>query len=359
MKRNVPEYFNKKKKIIKKSKIFTIKHKEHLPKFYVVLLILISTAIFMKVASDPLFGFFYTIFFNSIIIIVSAFIWTKKKFVPKEMLINYFILLVASVILFFGFYMLDIGQSLESSYHENYNEYSFRIKTNPTSSVRMYNFLLYFDFSENKGNISFVMTKDDLNKIENIRVDFPSRLNISSVKLQYYNEPLTKDVNFSYLTYNDEQNAYVEIGNFNLSNNTNQANFLIEYYGQIYPFGKFILDIDVFRVLSWPEPTIVFNLNNYDCVYPCFSETENSIISNTTSIIDKEGDLLKLYPHQDYYGGLPPTTSRILHQEFTLNTFNTKLGENVDFYKAIGSGLIVSAAVLFFEFLLKSLRFLF
>ena len=322
-------------------------------KFYTSILLFASFALIWNIPQIGIWG----IIIPTILTILALYLWQKKKFVDKEMLINFIILVSSSQLLFFGIYMLNVAYVQEHSYQAKYQDYRFNMDISSNSLSYVYNFLLSFDFSKNSGNITFTIDKDALNKIENIHIDFPSKLSISSIKLSDGIKILSKDSNFSYDIYNDTH-SYINIGNFKvLSNDTSSINFLIEYQGTMYPFGRFVLDINAFRVWSAFNPIILFNLGNYDCgVSPCFSDTQNSILSNTSSYIEKEGKTLKIFYPNDYYGDA--SKGRIMHQEFILNMVNSESRETADRNKAIGTGIIVSSIFSFIEFFVKSIRFI-
>lgn len=342
---------------------FKIKNKKYLPKINIGLLLLIAFLVIRYIGfnySASSLQFLYSFLAPILIMLLVFCLWLRyrERFVSKEILTNFFILLSSSILLFFGLYMLDVSRLLETAYSNVYNEYYFQISLNPTSGVNMYNFLFFYNFAESKGNVSFTVSKEDLNNTQNIRMSFPRELNISSVVLSnpYYQS--FADVNVPYQVRNNEKNSYVDVDTerLNISNGTDSVKFSIALGGQMYPSGKFILDIDVLRVWAWPDPSIIFNLKNYECVYPCFGNTMNSFESNTSSSFNLEGHILKVFTSKDYYSG---ATYRIFHNEFSLNTFNTDIRERIDLYKSVGSGVVVSAIFLFIEFIFISLKSLF
>jgi hypothetical protein len=226
----------------------------------------------------------------------------------------------------------------------DYREYKFKLDTAPTTDITIYNFKIYLEYPKNAGIISFYTRQNHLMSLKNLRVEIPDGLNITNVNLTSENFIFEEGRHF-YLDYSlqEEYRSYVNIENFNISNSFDEVNFLIDFNGNMIPNGKLILDIDVREVWSFDKKTMILNLGPYSCVNPCIGETENSII-----LPEGYNKLVVLYP-KNYYENVPKDSYKPFRQIFGINTINKELQEEAEFKKSIGSGLIVSAFVLFVE----------
>lgn len=272
-----------------------------------------------------------------------------EKFIPKiftRTTIHFILLfLFVGLITSMGNSFTRRAHNIETSLNQNYGNYLFDLSLDSKSNndqISVAELLLSYDFSVNKGNLSFEISEHNFgsNLIRNIRFVYPKEIVVTDVKV----EGQKYDENYNYTVYlrEDPQHSFIEMHDFNITRNLTTIKFLVnlQYSKHIEPKGKFLLKSNFWRVFNMRDKTIEFSLGDYACKFPCH-DTDPLF-----SIIKIEGQKLNVYMTPDYYksGG-----SRVFQQEFTLNMVNEKLARDAQDNKNIGFGLIVAGLVIYIE----------
>ena len=253
--------------------------------------------------------------------------------------------IISAMLLAWGTGNISDANRIEDSMNVEYGDYDFMVDFSPTERIRLHSFLLFFDFRESVGNISFRINKDYLKNISNLIVRVPEELKITEPVVYsgsvVYKENISYDVDY-YL-----KNS-VNINDFKISENSsidNYIGFVIPFHGEIIPVGKFDLRVESERLRTHDEGSIEFVLGKYVCVYPCFSETENIDVGIKSNV------LVAKIPN-DYYENVPEGSYRILKQGFWINTLDKNVIRKIEYERYLGISLIAGAILLFFQALL-------
>ena len=144
-----------------------------------------------------------------------------------------------------------------------HEEKHFMIHFDPTS-YQLYNFLIIHDFKENKGSISFRVTKGDIpNSIE---VSLPSKLKFTNVSFRdiHNHYELTENENFTRKESYGDWTSLLILENFNAPLDSLDVKF--GYEGEIIPNGKFLLEFhNIEKVRPRQGTFLEFKLDKYQC----------------------------------------------------------------------------------------------
>jgi len=255
--------------------------------------------------------------------------------------------LLAGLVLSVSNYYINKATQTEKQSITDYKTYRFNINSNPSwprVNLTINDLRIYLDYSNNSGNISFNFWQEYLKNLDVLRIDIPDELNITNVNLSSDNFIFEKGKHFNLGSYlQEEYKNYVNIVDFNITDTSDKIKFVISFEGDMKPNGNFIIDVDATHVYSFDEKSIILDLGPYLCRYPCFGYTKNSII-----VPEGYKKLAVFYP-RDYYEDVPEGSYRLFIQEFGIITINEKIQKEAELLNSIGSGLIVSAFILFVE----------
>ncbi len=258
----------------------------------------------------------------------------------KEFFIILTIFLISGFVALMGRGELTSIDILEHS-QENlkYGNYWFRISAIPEEKFVIRGFRIFLDYSKNKniGNITFYSYEDELNPLKNLRIYVPSEYNITNVTLTTSFDKLKENENYTvYFSGN-----VIKIEEFNI-NTTEKIIFLVLFDAVNFtsPRGTFSIEVDSRRIHSFDE-NVYFYLGNYYCKYsPCFNNLHNSNMIT-------EHNIMKIGYNESYYENVE--TYRLFRQKFSINTVDRDIEKSIEFKLALGTGLIVSALVMFIE----------
>lgn len=321
-----------------------------LPKFIFALLVLASGIVIQKVALGDTLGTVIAFLFP--LPALFAYFLYKKELLSKDMAIVIVALFLSSLILFFGLEMMSVANGVDYSRQYNFRTYNLWTESFPTSNISLADFSFSSNVGKEQTQLNFTILKSELDKIQKIRIHFPENLVASSIDIVGdNNKNLNRETNYRTLIVNGSNgtDSFLELSDFNVSQN-NAVYVTIDFNGSLHPPGKYIFNIDFSKIYFTPErPTISFNnLTMFVCSTPCFGNIQNSVIQ-------KEGNDLNVY-YPDYYNNLDSSPYKQIYQAFVVNMFDTNSQQIIDTYRAIGSGVIVSAVFLYVEYLIKFLN---
>jgi len=264
-----------------------------------------------------------------LLIWVICMVWfTKDKgSMNEEKLKSVIYLLFAGLVLLFGFVLLNVSSSINLGLVSE--EYKFVIDVDP-DDFNIYNLMINYNFSSNKGNIYFYVSGQDISKLQNIKLIFPSSIKYTGKEL--CNKSKCKA---------NRSNSILDISKF--SNLEGKFYVNESFEGNLVPNGYFEIDVDNTVKLPGDRFFMNFNLGHYEreCNYfvDYGSELEEKSIGPSIKIAtikDKnEGDLF------------PPG------EEFILNTYDSNQKRRKDIFQGIFIGLIVSSVTLFVQFVIS------
>ena len=255
----------------------------------------------------------------------------KYKFICKASLIILFLIIA----IWSTYTSINISEYLPSK------DYKFSFESYPNSDSVHYSFFeMYYDFTKNKGYISFFL--DNIETAE-YRIFFPNNISSDSIEISlyqcknYWEECDFKDLSYPIRNYTKDNYVSIEP----LSKNIPRLlKIKIEYKLDITPSGNFVLDNSNEKLRKGSQNKFVFNLgDNYKCVADCFEiiDTGGGLTREPESSLKKF--VLRFYKPANEY-------------EFRLSAVSTKALFYQTLFFAIGTGIIVSLIFFLFEFLI-------
>jgi len=197
-----------------------------------------------------------------------------------------FILLCFLIMFFFGYYLVP---PVELPPEENYFLFDVGI-TNDSYLPKIQYFLLDYDFTLNKGSISFrIFTGSDLSKVKNMQIYFPSKIELINVSINCDERDYSPEqISFTSKLKDDfrwgKNISNLVISNFSSFPSYNHK-FIINFTSNLVPAGK--LEIEHFNSDEYIHynsegKALIFNLGrDYRCKWPFAENIENTKLENS------------------------------------------------------------------------------
>lgn len=242
----------------------------------------------------------------------------------------------SALVIFIGLFYLDYAEGINTNL--DFGNYEFEIRVQPSQNTVLNNFLIYYNFKEDDGNIFF--TTRLINNTQNpeyIMIRIPSELKFDKIRI--FNESIVLEEN---------KNYYKEIHNFSdynllvlksFNKSLESKNFNITLNGFIMPNGLFIIYSNSWRTYS-NLYFVIFHLGNYQRKANCFERLD--------AIYDLRGNILSINYPQDYYP--EGSISKDLFNRISLNTDDQDLIANKNLSYNLGVSFLIGGILLFLEF---------
>ena len=194
-------------------------------------------------------------------------------FMKKEQ-IWWIFFIIFGLLLISGIFLIDHSSKLNEYMDGNLYIFGFHLMTqdfNGSSNNRIHlqNYCFYYDFSKNKGNISFDLNHKNWS-LSYIYIDFPSTIQINNFEIYSMKNGIKTDVKANIIK--TEQNHF-KISDF--SQKFKDEKFTIEFDSNLQPCGTFSFFNNRYDHLmaNTEQGNINFILgDDYECIGDCVSD---------------------------------------------------------------------------------------
>lgn len=173
--------------------------------------------------------------------------------------------IIPALILVMLLICVGIFQCLYSSIPDEFGEeatYKFRLQLQPGPEFNLYPVLIYYDFLNKEGNISFGVSSGT--KPHHLGFTTPRDLIITNIVIKNNsNFELKEGVDFIRENRSYNLTNRVDLDNFKRS--IEDCTVLIEFEGELIPNANYEIEFNVGRVQTHRGEFIIFNIGNYAC----------------------------------------------------------------------------------------------
>lgn len=170
---------------------------------------------------------------------------------------------------------VGIFQYLYSSIPDEFGEeatYKFRLQLQPGPEFNLYSVLIYYDFLNKEGNISFGVSSGT--KPHHLGFTTPCNLTITNIIIKdNSNFELKEGVDFIRENRSSNLTNRVDLDTFKRS--IEDCKVLIEFEGELIPNANYEIEFDVGRAQAHRGEFIIFNIGNYACSKADFCLSSN------------------------------------------------------------------------------------
>lgn len=268
----------------------------------------------------------------------------RKETIDKIQLTG--IILIASI----GILMILRASELSTYIVPKFYDFDISVSVKEDKVSRINNFLIFYDFTQQKGNISFEINRDQ--KISYIRIDFPSFVNHTTTNVKLFKERNyklveldSKGIELNLISNPVGKEAYTTLVIHNINDiNLSDTYIIINFKSNIEPNGIFTINHPTLPIGS-NLYALQFNLGDkYECSGSCINKDFN---------IDAEEHALS--SQKEIKIRLSEDDTKTWHR-FKIES--TKVGNLFlsNLYNGFGISLLASAIILLFEFVINKLR---
>jgi hypothetical protein len=214
---------------------------------------------------------------------------------------------------------VGIFQYLYWSIPDEFGEetYEFKLQIQPSPEFNLYSVLIYYDFLNKEGNISFGVSSGT--KPHCLGFTTPCNLTITNIIIKdNSNFELKEGVDFIRENRSYNLTNRVDLDNFKRS--IEDCKVLIEFEGELSPNANYEIEFDVGRAQTQVGEFIIFNIGDYYCPKAdfCLSSEWDRVNRYYYSESGKERAVARI---DEKGGGVDPTVERFrlrLEQSRTL-----------------------------------------
>lgn len=258
----------------------------------------------------------------------------------KKVTIWWFSLAILIVILLGGGYFIQLSSNLNEYIEGNVYFLEFHLMTqdfnDENQTIHLQNFCVFYDFTKNKGNISFHLYRKNWS-LSYINVDFPSSIQDENIYLYSIKNGIKTDIEAKIIIHEDYSNimgndySNISISDFNRT--FYDEKFVIEFESDLQPSGSFffIYNNKYNNLMAdYKLGNVNFVLgDDYECIDGCVQDLE--YIEEIKYSSDRNLKL-KFIDEEDPH-----------NKGFKLNAVNRKIRQWKTIFLGLGISLIVAS----------------
>lgn len=165
----------------------------------------------------------------------------------KEKIWSAFWIAILVAVLIIGVFLIYYSSNLNEHLEGNMYNFDFDLMTldynySSTDKIHLHNFVFYYDFSQNKGDVSFDLNNKNWS-LAYIGIEFPSVVDNKTIKIYTTKNGLKTDVIANITTCENYREVseidytYLQISKFKRT--FNDEKFVIEFKSDLQPKGRF------------------------------------------------------------------------------------------------------------------------
>lgn len=219
--------------------------------------------------------------------------------------------------------------------------------TNNNTKIHLLNFCFYYDFTKNKGNISFDLGQQNWS-LGWINIKFPSTINDNTLDVYTIKNGnktrLEADIKLEEMRWELSGKNYTDLKISNSNRAFNNEIFVIEFESNLKPNGNFLFINNSYNFLHSSyngQGNVNFVLgDNYECLGNCISNLENVVETRYSSDRNLKINFIDESDQGD--------------KKLKINALNSKIKWDKTFYMGLGISLIISSFNLLFMLIYES-----